>query len=64
MEDFFYAGGLPALMSRIREHLRPRLLTVTGKTLGEDIDGAEVYNDDVIRPLDEPDLRARARWRC
>ena len=36
-------------------------MTVTGQTLGENIEGAEVYNDDVIRPLDEPDLsRGRA----
>ena len=39
-------------------------MTVTGKTLGENIAGRRVYNDDVIRPLDEPDLRAKARSRC
>jgi dihydroxy-acid dehydratase len=53
MEDFFYAGGLPALMSRLQDHLDPSAMTVTGKTLGENIAGAEVYNDDVIRPLDQ-----------
>ena len=37
MEDFFYAGGLPGLMSRIREHLHLDVMTVTGKTLGENI---------------------------
>jgi dihydroxy-acid dehydratase len=52
MEDFYYAGGLPALMSRLHGHLDPAALTVTGKTLGENIAGAEVYNDDVIRTLD------------
>ncbi|PSC02499.1 dihydroxy-acid dehydratase [Alsobacter soli] len=52
MEDFFYAGGLPALMNRIREHLHLDCLTVTGKTMGENIEGAEVYNDDVIRTVD------------
>jgi dihydroxy-acid dehydratase len=52
MEDFYYAGGLPALMSRLHDHLDPSALTVTGKTLGENIAGAEVYNDDVIRKLD------------
>src|SRR3981189_1792031 len=41
MEDFFYAGGLPALMTRIKEHLHRDALTVTGKTLGENIEGAE-----------------------
>ncbi|WP_026871364.1 L-arabinonate dehydratase [Inquilinus limosus] len=54
MEDFFYAGGLPALMTRIRDHLDLDALTVTGRTLGENIAGAEVYNDDVIRPIDNP----------
>ena len=54
MEDFFYAGGLPGLMSRIREHLHLDAMTVTGKTLGENIARAEVYNDDVIRTVDNP----------
>ncbi|WP_407157642.1 L-arabinonate dehydratase [Bradyrhizobium sp. STM 3557] len=54
MEDFYYAGGLPALMSRIREHLHLECLTVNGKTLGENIAGAEVYNDDVIRSVSYP----------
>ncbi|MGI8526538.1 MAG: L-arabinonate dehydratase [Pseudolabrys sp.] len=54
MEDFFYAGGLPALMTRIKDHLHLDAMTVTGKTLGENIAGAEVYNDDVIRSVDNP----------
>ncbi|MBT9489521.1 MAG: dihydroxy-acid dehydratase [Rubrivivax sp.] len=54
MEDFFYAGGLPALLERIRVHLQPEALTVNGRTLGENIAGAEVYQDDVIRPLANP----------
>jgi dihydroxy-acid dehydratase len=54
MEDFFYAGGLPALMSRLADHLDLGALTVNGRTLGQNIAGAEVYNDDVIRPLDRP----------
>jgi dihydroxy-acid dehydratase len=54
MEDFYYAGGLPALMSRLRAHLALDVLTVTGRTLGENIAKAEVYNDDVIRTLDNP----------
>ncbi|SDP35223.1 dihydroxyacid dehydratase [Ralstonia sp. 25mfcol4.1] len=49
MEDFFYAGGLPALMNRIRDKLHLDAPTVTGRTLGENIAGAEVHNDDVIR---------------
>jgi dihydroxy-acid dehydratase len=54
MEDFFYAGGIRALMGRIREHLHLDCLTVTGRTLGENIEGAEVYNDDVIRTTTNP----------
>nr|WP_315595593.1 L-arabinonate dehydratase [uncultured Cupriavidus sp.] len=52
MEDFFYAGGLPALMNRIGDKLHLDALTVTGRTLGENIAGAEVHNDDVIRTCD------------
>jgi dihydroxy-acid dehydratase len=54
MEDFFYAGGMRGLMSTLREHLHLACLTVTGQTLAENIDGAEIYNDDVIRPLSNP----------
>ncbi|QUS38737.1 dihydroxy-acid dehydratase [Tardiphaga alba] len=54
MEDFYYAGGLPGLMGRIKEHLHLDVMTVTGKTLGENIAGAEVYNSDVIRTVDDP----------
>lgn len=54
MEDFYYAGGLRGLMSRLTGHLKLDAVTVTGKSLGETLDGAEVYNDDVIRPLDNP----------
>ncbi|MFD1625425.1 L-arabinonate dehydratase [Azospirillum griseum] len=54
MEDFFYAGGLPALMTRLRDHLHLDCRTVSGHTLGEDIADAKVHNDDVIRPIDNP----------
>lgn len=54
MEDFFYAGGLPALMTRLGDHLHLDCLTVSGQTLGADIAGAKVHNDDVIRTLDNP----------
>ena len=54
MEDFYYAGGLIALMHNIKSHLHLDCLTVTGKTLGENIAGAEIYNMDVIRPIDRP----------
>ena len=54
MEDFFYAGGIRALMGEIREYLQLDCLTVTGKTLGQNIEGAKVYNDDVIRSTKNP----------
>lgn len=54
MEDFFYAGGILALMNRIRPHLHLDCMTINGQTIGENIEGAEVYNDDVIRTLENP----------
>ncbi len=54
MEDFYYAGGLRALMERLGDKLHRDAITVTGKSLGEGIAGAEVYNDDVIRSLSNP----------
>jgi len=54
MEDFYYAGGLPALMNVIRGELSLDELTVTGKTLGANIEGHAVRDADVIRPLDRP----------
>jgi dihydroxy-acid dehydratase len=54
MEDFYYAGGLPALLSRLGSLLDLDCATVTGKTLGENIGGAQIWNDEVIRPLDRP----------
>lgn len=54
MEDFYYAGGLPALMSRLRDHLHLDAMTVSGRTLGDNIAEARVHNDDVIRPLGNP----------
>nr|WP_210382243.1 L-arabinonate dehydratase [Jiella sonneratiae] len=54
MEDFFYAGGLRALMKQMEAMLDTSALTVTGKTLGDNLEGARVYDDDVIRPLSNP----------
>jgi dihydroxy-acid dehydratase len=54
MEDFYFAGGLPALMGRLKPLLHLDALTVSGRTLGATLEGATVYNDDVIRPLDNP----------
>ena len=54
MEDFYYAGGLRGLMSRMTERLDLSCQTVSGLSLGATLEGAEVVNDDVIRPLDKP----------
>jgi dihydroxy-acid dehydratase len=54
MEDFFYAGGLPAVLKEIRHLLHTDALTVNGKTLGENIEKAPCWNREVIRPLAEP----------
>ncbi|MFK8079054.1 MAG: L-arabinonate dehydratase [Granulosicoccus sp.] len=54
MEDFYYAGGLSALMGELGNKLDGSAMTVTGKTLSENINGAMVFNDDVIRPLSNP----------
>jgi dihydroxy-acid dehydratase len=53
MEDFYYAGGLLGLMSRLKGHLDLAQINASGKTWAESLEGASVYNDDVIRPLDK-----------
>jgi L-arabonate dehydrase len=56
MEDFYYAGGLPAVLEQIRDLLHLDTLTVTGQTLGENLDSAatEIIDEDVIRPRSSP----------
>lgn len=54
MEDFYYAGGLRALMKQLESRLDCSVLTVTGRSMAENLEGAKVYNDDVIRSLDNP----------
>ncbi|MGN6768043.1 MAG: dihydroxy-acid dehydratase, partial [Rhizobiaceae bacterium] len=54
MEDFYFAGGMKALLARIGEHLDLTAVTVEGRTLGEAIAGAECWNDDVIRTPANP----------
>jgi dihydroxy-acid dehydratase len=54
MEDFYYAGGLSALLEGMRDLLELDVLTCTGKTLGEDIAGAKIHNPDVIHTPDNP----------
>jgi dihydroxy-acid dehydratase len=58
MEDFFYAGGLSAFLTRIAEWLDLTTLTVNGATLGHNIEAATIWNDDVIRAIDNPVSRA------
>ncbi|MDB6172003.1 MAG: ilvD 2 [Chthoniobacteraceae bacterium] len=54
MEDFYFAGGLPALLAQLLDLLRPDTLTINGKTLRENIGGAEIFNKEVIRTRDNP----------
>src|SRR5258705_4707853 len=54
MEDFYYAGGLRALLKQISTLLHPDCLTVSGETLGSSIQSARVFNDKVIRSIDNP----------
>ena len=54
MEDFYYAGGMPALIKTLSGLLHLDAMTVNGKTLGDNVAQALVFNADVIRPLDRP----------
>lgn len=57
MEEFYYAGGLPAVLRRLGEGgllPHPGALTVNGRTLWDNVKDAPNFNDEVIRPLDRP----------
>ncbi|PTB20142.1 dihydroxy-acid dehydratase [Trinickia symbiotica] len=57
MEEFYYAGGLPAVVRRLGEKglvPYPDALTANGRSLWENCKEAPIYNDEVIRPLDKP----------
>jgi dihydroxy-acid dehydratase len=54
MEDFYYAGGLRALLAQLQDLLNLGCRTVNGKTLGENLQGARIYNEDVIRTRKQP----------
>jgi dihydroxy-acid dehydratase len=54
MEDFFYAGGIPSVMRELLPLLHRDALTVTGKTVEENVRGAQTHKPDVIRSLDNP----------
>jgi L-arabonate dehydrase len=57
MEDFYYAGGLPAVIRDLGDRIHLDALTVNGKTIGENVAGAICHNRDVIKPIDEPLVR-------
>jgi dihydroxy-acid dehydratase len=56
MEEFYYSGGLPAVLRRLGENgmLNNDALTVNGKTIWDNVKDSECYNDDVIRTMDNP----------
>ncbi len=54
MEDFYYAGGLRGVLDRLRDLLHTGCVTVTGRTLAQELEGAQVYGDEVIAPRDRP----------
>jgi dihydroxy-acid dehydratase len=54
MEDFYYAGGIRALLAQLRDVLDLDCPTVNGRTLGENIEGAEVHNTEIIHGMDNP----------
>lgn len=54
MEDFFYAGGLPAVIRELREHLHRDAITVNGRSIGQNTAEAPNYNREVIAAIDQP----------
>jgi dihydroxy-acid dehydratase len=54
MEDFYYAGGLLGLMSRLKPFLDLSQINVSGQSWAHSLEAAQVWDDDVIRPLDHP----------
>jgi dihydroxy-acid dehydratase len=54
MEDFYYAGGLPVVMKELADKLHGDRITANGKTVRENYEGAQSYNDDVITGLQSP----------
>ena len=54
MEDFCYAGGLPAVMKEILPHLHGQAMTVSGHTVADNVAKAQNFNPEVIKTVDQP----------
>lgn len=54
MEDFYYAGGLPVVIKELKKYLHNDVITVNGKTIGDNNSNPVCYNKDVIAPIDNP----------
>jgi L-arabonate dehydrase len=54
MEEFYYSGGLPAVIKELGDHLHQDCITVSGKTIAENVSKAENFNHKVITPIDKP----------
>ncbi|MFC7293035.1 dihydroxy-acid dehydratase, partial [Hirschia litorea] len=62
MEDLHYAGGMPALMNQMGDRIKKHAPTVSGLTIGEQIEGAEVYIPEVIASMDKPVKHNAGIW--
>ncbi len=62
MEDLHYAGGMPALMNQMANRIHKDVPTVSGLTMGEQIEGAEVYIPEVIASMDKPVKHNAGIW--
>ena len=54
MEDFYYAGGVPAVMNELKENFHLDAVTVSGKSLGEQIKTAEIFSEEIIKRKENP----------
>lgn len=62
MEEFHYSGGVPGVMNRLGDLLHTECPTVSGETIGKIAEMAEVFDDNVIRPLSNPVTRNAGTW--
>ena len=62
MEDFHYAGGIPAVMNAIKDHLKHDINSVMGEMKSVHYNGAVNYNEEVIKPLDRPAKEMSGTW--